>query len=239
MAAEANPERIGSMLDHLDELRRRLTRSIVAVLIGFVVALIFYDQLWDLLRAPYDAVYDTGLQAILPAEPFSVAMRVSGFGGLILASPYLMWQAWAFISPALTKRERRWTIPIVASLVGLFTAGVVFAYAILPRALDVLGGFLDVDYNPTIGQYTTFALRFLLVFGLTFEFPVFLFAAAATGAISSDQLKKGRRWAILVIVIVAAAATPTGDAFTLALLAVPLYALYEITILLVRLVLRK
>lgn len=239
MAAEANPERVGSMLEHLDELRGRLIRSVVAVLVGFVIALIFYDQLWDLLRAPYDAVYDTGLQAILPAEPFSVAMRVAGFGGVILASPYLMWQAWAFISPALTKRERRWTVPIVASLVVLFAGGVAFAYAILPRALEVLGGFLDVDYNPTIGQYTTFALRFLAVFGITFEFPVFLFAAAAAGAISSAQLKKGRRWAVLVIVVVAAAATPTGDAFTLALLAVPLYALYEITILLVRLVLRK
>lgn len=239
MARRDNPERVGSMLDHLDELRSRLLRSVIAVGIGFAISLFFYEELWEILRAPFDAVYDGDLQSILPAEPFSVAMRVAGFGGVILASPYLVWQAWAFVSPGLTPRERRWAVPIVVALAVLFVGGVAFAYAILPRALEVLGGFLEVDYSPTIGQYTTFALRFLLVFGLTFEFPVFLFGAAAIGAITSEQLKKGRRWAILVIVVVAAAATPTGDAFTLALLAVPLYLLYELTILLVRLVLRK
>lgn len=239
MSRRDNPERVGSMLDHLEELRSRLLWSVVAIGIGFVIALVFYDQLWELLRAPFDQVYDQGLQSTLPAEPFSVAMRVAGFGGVVLASPFLLWQVWAFVGPGLTKRERRWAVPIAAALALLFVGGVVFAYALLPRALEVLGGFIEVEYRPTIGQYTTFALRFLAVFGLTFEFPVFLFGAAAAGFLTSEQLRRGRRWAALVIVVVAAAATPTGDAFTLALLAVPLYLLYEITLLLVRLVLRR
>ena len=239
MTKGENPERVGSMLEHLDELRRRLTRVVIAIAIGFAIALVFYEELWDILRAPYDQIYDQDLQSILPAEPFSVAMRVAGFGGLILATPYLVAQVWGFVAPALTPKEKRWAVPIVLALTALFATGVVFAYNVLPRALDVLGGFLQVDYQPTIGQYTTFALRFLAVFGLTFQFPVFLFAAAAMGAISLDQLRKGRRWAVLVIVVIAAAATPTGDAFTLATLAVPLYLLYELTILIVRLVVRK
>ncbi len=233
-------EKTSSLLEHLVELRNRLFRAAVAIVLGFAVALAFYQQLFDVVAAPYLEVFPDGrLQAIRAAEPFSVAMRVSGFAGFVLASPIVFYQVWAFVSPGLTKREKKWTVPIVASLVILFSTGVVFAYSILPRALEVLGGFLEVEYQPAIGEYVSFALRFLLVFGLTFEFPVFLFAGAAAGFISSQRLRSGRRWAVLIIVIVSAAATPTGDAFTLFILAGPLYALYEVTILLIRLILRK
>ncbi len=233
-------ERTSSLLEHLVELRGRLFKTAIAIALGFGLALTAYRWLFDLVAAPYLEVFPDGqLQAIRAAEPFSVAMRVSGFAGFVLASPIVFYQVWAFVSPGLTKREKRWTVPIVGSLVVLFSTGVVFAYSILPRALEVLGGFLDVEYQPAIGEYVSFALRFLLVFGLTFEFPVFLFAGAAAGFISSRRLRDGRRWAVLIIVIVAAAATPTGDAFTLFLLAGPLYALYEVTIILIRLILRK
>ncbi len=229
-----------SLLEHLVELRNRLFKAAVAVVLGFSVSLLFYRRLFDLVAFPYLHVFPDGhLQAIRAAEPFSVAMRVAGFAGFVVASPVVFYQVWAFVSPGLTKREKRWTLPIVASLVVLFATGVGFAYWTLPRALQVLGGFLDVEYKPAIGEYVSFALRYLLVFGLTFEFPVFLFAGAAAGFISSDRLRQGRRWAVLIIVIVAAAATPTGDAFTLFLLAGPLYLLYEVTILLIRLILRK
>jgi len=233
-------ERTSSLLEHLVELRKRLFKAALAIALGFGIALAFYQGLFDLVAAPYLKVFPDGqLQAIRAAEPFSVAMRVSGFAGFVLASPVVFYQVWAFVSPGLTRREKRWTLPIVFSLVLLFSTGVIFAYSILPRALEVLGGFLDVEYKPAIGEYVSFALRFLLVFGLTFEFPVFLFAGAAAGFISSQRLRESRRWALLIIVIVAAAATPTGDAFTLFLLAGPLYALYEVTIILIRLILRK
>lgn len=238
--AADRPERTATILEHLVELRNRLFRASIALLVGVGIGLAFYQQLFDLVARPYLEVFPDGsLQAIRAAEPFSVAMRVAGFAGFVLASPVIFYQLWAFVAPGLTKRERRWTLPIVAALVVLFTTGVVFSYSILPRALEVLGGFLDVEYQPAIGEYVSFALRFLLVFGLTFEFPVFLFAGAAAGFVSSQRLRSGRRWAVLIIVIVAAAATPTGDAFTLFVLAGPLYALYEVTILLIRLILRK
>ena len=236
----ASAARTASILEHLVELRQRLFKASVGLVIGFSIAFIFYQRLFELIAGPYLEVFPDGnLQAIRAAEPFSVAVRVAGFGGFVLASPIIFYQLWAFVAPGLTKRERRWTVPIVAALVTLFTTGVVFAFSLLPRALEVLGGFLDVTYEPAIGEYVTFALRFLLVFGLTFEFPVFLFAGAAAGFVTSARLRSGRRWAVLIIVIVSAAATPTGDAFTLFLLAGPLYALYEVTILLIRLILRK
>ncbi len=234
-----DPERVGRLIDHLVELRTRLLRSVVAIGVGFVVGLFFYEPIWQLLQAPYVEVFDGNLLSTLPAEPFSVAMRLAGFLGVGLATPGLAWEVWGVIGPGLTTREKRWAIPIVVAMAALFVTGVVFAYSILPRALEVLGTIIEVEYTPTIGQYTTFVLRLLLVFGVTFQFPVFLFGAAAADLITREQLSKGRRWAIVIIVIVAAAATPTGDAFTLAVLAVPLYLLYEATILLVRLVLRK
>lgn len=238
--SEDRPQKTATILEHLVELRSRLFKSSIALIVGVGVGLLFYQQLFDLIARPYLQVFPDGtLQAIRAAEPFSVAMRVSGFAGFLLASPVIFYQLWSFIAPGLTRRERRWTLPIVGALVVLFVTGVVFAYSILPRALEVLGGFLDVEYQPAIGEYVSFALRFLLVFGLTFEFPVFLFAGAAAGFISSQRLRSSRRWAFLIIVIVSAAATPTGDAFTLFVLAGPLYALYEVTILLIRLVLRK
>ncbi len=238
------------MMGHLKELRNRLGKSAVAVVVGAIIAYLVRDGfqlgefavpgLWDLLVAPYEEVFPGDeLTNIKVAEQFSVLLRLIGFGGFLIASPYLFSQAWGFVSPALSKREKRWTIPIVASLFSLFSAGVGFAYWLLPRVLELLGSFLEVNVQITISDYFGFFLRFLLVFGLTFEFPVFLFAAGAAGIVTSAQLRQARRWAVLIIVIVAAAVTPTGDAYTLFFLAGPLYALYEVTLLLIRFVLRK
>ncbi len=131
-------------------------------------------------------------------------------------------------------------VPIVASCAVLFTGGVLFGYWVLPRGLGfLLNIFEDVRTDLRMLDYFTFAMRFMLVFGISFLYPVFLFTAAAMGVVSAQQLARGRRWAILIIVIVAAAITPTGDALTLALLSVPLYILYEATYWLVRLTLRK
>ena len=154
--------------------------------------------------------------------------------------PVILYQLWSFINPALTTRERRWTIPIIGACVVLFLGGISFGYWTLPRGLEfLLGIFDDVDTDLRILEYFSFTVRFLLAFGLSFLYPVFLFAAAAAGIVSSEQLAKGRRWAVLVIVIVAAAITPTGDALTLTILTVPLYFFYEVTYWLVRLLLRK
>ena len=230
-----------SILAHLEELRWRVVKIFIAVLVGGAVALIFSDQLRVILEAPFHAAApDNELQTLAATEQWGVLMRIGLFGGVILASPVVLYQVWAFIQPALTSKERNWAWPIVGALVVLFVGGVVFGYLTLPRGLDfLLKIFPDVETNLRLGDYYSFTLRFLLAFGLAFLFPVFLFAAAAAGIITSKQLARGRRWAILIIVIGAALITPSGDAFSLLVLSVPLYLMYEATYWLVRLVLRK
>lgn len=230
-----------SILAHLEELRWRVVKTFIAILVGGAVALVFSDQLRAILEAPfYAAAPDNDLQTLAATEQWGVLMRIALFGGLILASPVVLYQIWAFIQPALTSKERNWALPIVGALVVLFVGGVVFGYVTLPRGLDfLLEIFPDVETNLRLGDYYSFTLRFLIAFGVAFLFPVFLFATAAAGIVGSKQLARGRRWAILIIVIGAALITPSGDAFSLLVLSVPLYLMYEATYWLVRLVLRK
>jgi sec-independent protein translocase protein TatC len=230
-----------SILSHLEELRWRILKAAIAVFAGAIVAFVFADQLRSLLEAPfYAAMPDNSFQALRPGEEWGVLMRIGLFGGLILAMPVVLYQLWAFINPALTTQERKWAIPTVGALVILFVGGVLFGYALLPRGLAfLLGIFPNVENNLLIGDYYSFVLRFLLAFGVAFLYPVFLFAAAAAGVVSSEQLARGPRWAILIVVTGAALITPTGDILTLAALAIPLYLMYEITYWLIRLLLKK
>jgi sec-independent protein translocase protein TatC len=229
------------ILAHLAELRTRIVKAFAAVLVGGIVAFFFADWLRNLLEIPFhNALPDAEFQVFTPTEEWGVLMRIAFFGGTILASPVILYQLWAFINPALTKRERNWALPIISAMVVLFVGGVAFGYWTMPRALEFLTGiFDDVRNDLRLSDYYSFVLRFLLAFGASFLYPVFLFAAAAAGIVSSEQLARGRRWAVLAVVTVAALITPTGDALTLSLLSVPLYLMYEITYWLVRLVLRK
>ncbi len=229
------------ILEHLDELRNRLFKIALAVLITGFAAAFFADPLREILERPFFAAApEATLQTLAPGEQWGVLMRIGLFGGLILSSPVVLYQVWAFILPALTTREKRTAIPVVAALVVLFIGGVVFGYFILPRGLRfLLGIFEDVDNNLRLGDYYSFVLRFLLAFGASFLFPVFLIAAAAAGVVGSEQLGRGRRWAVLIVVIAAALITPTGDALTLVALSVPLYLLYETSYWVVRLILKK
>jgi sec-independent protein translocase protein TatC len=233
-----NPQ---SILSHLEELRWRLLKVGIAIVLGAVVAFFFAEQLRDILETPFRrAMPNNELQALEVGEEWGVLMRIALFGGVFLASPVILYQIWAFINPALTGRERKWAFPIVGALAVLFVGGVVFGYYILPRGLDFLLNIFDnVENNLLIGRYYSFVLRFLLAFGLAFLYPVFLFAAAAAGLVSSQALARGRRWALLIVVIGSAVITPTGDILTLAAMSIPLYFMYEIVYWLVRLVLKK
>jgi sec-independent protein translocase protein TatC len=213
-----------SILAHLEELRWRLLRIAIAIVVGGAIAFVFADQLRSVLEHPFEvAAPSSTFQVLDPGEQFGVLMRIGLFGGVVLASPVILFQAWAFINPALT-----------------FIGGVAVGYWTLPRGLQfLLGIFPDVSNDLRIGSYYSFTLRYLLAFGLAFLYPVFLFAAAAVGAISSSQLARGRRWALMIIVIAAALITPSGDAFTLLVLSVPLYLMYEATYWLIRLLLKK
>jgi sec-independent protein translocase protein TatC len=168
-------------------------------------------------------------------------MRLSIFGGVILASPVILYQMWRFAAPALSPREKKWAYPITFVFVFLFTAGIIVGYIALERGLAFLLDFGGDTLEPVIGAdfYLKFATRFILAFGIAFEFPVFLFTAAAVGAVTSKKLRSNRRWALLIILLAAAIITPSGDPMTLTLLALPLYILFELTILAIRFILRK
>ncbi|HEY5578602.1 MAG TPA: twin-arginine translocase subunit TatC [Acidimicrobiia bacterium] len=231
-----------SVLQHLEELRKRIVVAGVAVLAGSAVAFTFRDSTLAFLEEPYRQVVGNAdqLAVFKVTEPFSVSMRLALFGGFLLASPLVLYQAWAFIHPALTTRERRWAIPVVAIMTVLFVGGVAFGYWTLPRGLEFLLGIQPgLDTVIGVSNYISFTLRFLLVFGVAFLFPVFVFAAAAAGLITSDQLRQWRRWAVLIIVVVGAVVTPSGDPLTLLALSAPLYLFYETTLWLVKLILRK
>lgn len=230
------------LMGHLEELRARILKAGIAVILGAIAAFALRNRIFDLLVAPYEEVAgDRNLAFFRPTEAFSLFMRISLFGGFVLASPVVIYQAWAFVSPALTGREKRRVVPVAVVLVLLFLAGIAFGYWSLERGLGFLIDFGEERLDPTIGgnYYLTFALRFLLVFGIAFEFPVFLFAAASTGIVGWRALAAGRRWAVLAIVTVGAVITPSGDPLTLLLLSAPLYLLYEIDIWLVRFVLKR
>ena len=230
------------IMAHLEELRSRIFKVGLAVIVGAIVAFIFRNPIFDLLVAPYEATAgDRELVFFRPTEAFSLFMRISLYAGFVLASPIVIYQSWRFVSPAMTKRERKWILPIVAILVILFLGGISFGYWSLQRGLGFLLDFGTDQLEPTIGgsHYLTFAMRFLLVFGISFLFPVFLFAAAAVGVVGWRTLARGRRWAVLIIVTLGAIVTPSGDPLTLLLLSVPLYILYEADIWLIRFLLRR
>jgi sec-independent protein translocase protein TatC len=230
------------IMSHLSELRNRLFKVAAALVIGSIVAFVFRDWIFDVLVAPYSEITgEDKLAFFRPTEAFSLFMRLSLFGGFILASPVVIYQLWAFVAPALTKREKRIALPVVLLLVILFLGGVGFGYWSLQRGLGFLIDFGGDSLDPVIGGnfYLTFAMRFLLVFGIAFEFPVFLYAAAAVGIVGWRQLAAGRRWAVLLIVTLGAVVTPSGDPYTLLLLSIPLYIFYEATIWIVRFTLRR
>jgi sec-independent protein translocase protein TatC len=231
-----------TFMDHLAELRNRLVKAGAAVVAASVGAFFFHEWILDLLARPFEQALDDGRLAVFrPTEAFSLVMRLSLFGGIVLASPVILYQIWRFVSPALSKREKKWVIPLMGILTVLFVGGVVLGYWALTRGLEFLLTFGGDSLEPIIGadNYLGFAMRFILAFGIAFEFPVFLFAAAAAGVVGSARLRQGRRWAVLFILLAAALITPSGDPLTLMLLSVPLYAMYEITILMIRFILKK
>ena len=233
-----------SLFQHLDELRKRLFWSILAVSIGVVVSAIFNGFVFDALLWPLrqvNSLPETAYQitTFSPAEPFMVSLKVWVAGGLILASPILIWQMWAFVAPAFTPTEKRYFYPVVIASTLLFLGGVALAYfLVLPRGLGFLLNFSTGYFNVQnrASDYFTFMALFILAFGVVFELPVVLVLLARVGVVDDKFLRKHRRYAILVLAVASAFITPSQDAFSMLAMFVPLYVLYEVSIVLARFV---
>jgi sec-independent protein translocase protein TatC len=227
-----------TLFEHLDELRKRIFASLIALAAGVGVAIVFNDLLFDLLLRPLPAGKEQ-ITTFSPAEPFMTSFKVWVIAGILMASPYLIYQFWAFVGPAFTAGEKGYFVPVIVACTVLFLGGVTFAYlVVLPRGLAFLLNFNSGYFNVQnrASDYFTFVALFLLAFGLTFEMPVVLVLLAKVGVVDDRSLRKNRRYAILVEAVAAAVLTPSQDAFSMLALFVPLAILYEVSIVLARIV---
>jgi sec-independent protein translocase protein TatC len=238
-----------TVIEHLEELRTRLVVSVIAVTLGALAGWFLFGPVFDLLKRSYvEACVGLPAQVQPPngcdvlygqrvTEPFLVRFKVSLFTGLLIALPVVLYELWRFITPGLTKRERRMAIPFVISSLLLFALGTWFAFLTLPRGLRFLLGFagLDIVVLPSVDQYIGFILFLVLAFGIAFEFPLILIFLALARVISSRTLRRWRRYAYLGVTITAAVITPSQDPYTLLAIAVPMAVFYEVAILIARL----
>jgi len=228
-----------SVFGHLGELRSRLIRSVIAIAIASVIAFIFYDWIFYILKLPAEGI---NLIYIEMTEMIGTIMRVCLAAGIVLAMPYLVYQGIMFVSPALTRKEKKYVYLILPWIALMFLGGVVFGYYILvPRATHFLITFGADIASPEIriGNYISIVTRLLLAIGFVFELPVITTFLARLGVLKPKWLSDRRRTAIIVAFILAAIITPTFDPINQSLVAVPMIVLYEMSIWLAKLVQRK
>lgn len=233
--SEAQEKKMG-FLDHMEELRQRILRSLVAVIICSALGGIFWRQAWDILVMPAGES-DVTFQAINPLEPFMFKLKLAIFLGTLIAAPFIIYELMAFIAPALKRSEKKWAIPFVLFLVVLFYTGVVFGYyVVMPPAMKWLfaqsGGLFKVI--PRVDEYLAFAVILTLGIGASFETPMFIVALNKLGIVSREALIRNWRIAVVIIVIVASILTPDWSPVTMLLFAAPMVVLYFLSILLVR-----
>ncbi|KWX01280.1 twin-arginine translocase subunit TatC [Carbonactinospora thermoautotrophica] len=229
--------------EHIRELRDRMIKSLIAILIGSVVGFYFYEPLMRLLTDPVCDLRNVGkisgadcaggvlvLEGVL--GPFTLSIKVALFAGLVLASPVWLYQVWAFLSPGLHRHEKRYALSFVSTGVPLFLVGAVFGYLILPKALDTLLGFTpeSVRNQLNLEQYIDFVLRLVLVFGLSFELPLLLVLFNFMGVLTGQRMLGWWRWMVLGIFVFAAVATPTGDPITMSAMALPMTVFYFLAV---------
>jgi sec-independent protein translocase protein TatC len=243
-------ERAGSMtlVEHLDELRHRLIVCMVAIAGGALVGWFLYDPVLNLILNPYCDYWNTIDPALRinqtcslffnePLGAMIVKLKIVVFIGLMVALPVLLYQLWMFIVPGLTKRERRMAVPFVGSSIVLFALGALFAYITLPKGLNFLLGFAGNKFAPILtgDRFITFVILVAVAFGLAFEFPVLLVFLEMVGVVSSDRLRKWRRFSFLGIAIFAAIITPSSDPYTMLAMTIPMWLFYEAAIIIGRL----
>lgn len=225
-----------SFLDHLDELRKRLVRTVLGILAGFLIAFGFIKYIFEFIMVPLQQVLPEGGKLIYtePGEAFFLYMKIAALAGLVLATPYTLTQVWLFISPGLFHREKRFAIPFVVFSTMFFIVGALFShYAVFPLAWKFFAGFSTdyMEFLPKIGPVFSLYVKMLLAMGIVFQLPTLIFFLARLGLVTPKFLIKNTKYAILIIFIIAAIITPSADPVTQTAMAVPMIMLYGLSIL--------
>ncbi len=226
-----------SLIEHLNELRQRLVHSAIALVIGFFVAYAFHEKIFAYMQAPVVEALkknhlDTQLVIHNPIDGFNMYLKISFTAGAILASPYILYQLWLFISPGLYPSEKKYVTPFMIATVGLFLCGAFFGYHyVFPGSLGFLFDY-SKQFKPLIeiSEYTDLFNTVILGLGITFELPILVMFLSLFGIVSPRFLWKNFRYAILIIFIIAAIITPTPDVLTMCVFASPMLVLYLVSI---------
>lgn len=236
------------LADHLRELRARMLRVALVLVVALVVAWFFYNQLFGLILRPYNdarialgASVNTKPYISGAGGPLMLQLKICGLAALVTTSPYWLYQIWAFIVPGLHPNERRWTRTFAAVAGPLFVCGVAAGYYVLPRGLEVLIGFTPSNVQNLVefSDYFSFLTRMMLVFGVAFEIPLFVVLLNLAGVLPGRALTQYRPWIIVGVFVFAAVATPSTDPFSMLMLAIPMTVLFLVSEVIARTVDRR
>ena len=232
------PDGAMTLFEHLRELRYRLIVSILAILVGMILAWFFRYQLLDILQRPYFQaiealkVKDPDTQTLLVninlTSPLALSLKVSALAGLIVTAPFWLYQLWAFVVPGLLAKEKKWALIFIAAATPMFIGGVVVAYVVLPKAIAVLLSFTQAGVSnlQDINAYLSFLLRLMLVFGIGFLIPLIVLMLNIVGVIKAKQMAKYRSLVIFGTFVFGAVATPSTDPFSMLAVAAPMALLF-------------
>jgi sec-independent protein translocase protein TatC len=240
------------LTEHLGELRKRILVSLISLLVAFVIAFYYSEQIFRLIMfplkynldfsvknayihfVPVDKLQNTKLVFLAPTEALWMNIKIALVSGLILSLPVIFFQLWRFISPGLLEREKKYIVPFIFSATGLFLIGAAFCFiVVLPFAMQFLLNYKVGDFLMpmlSVGKYVDFCLKFILAFGAIFELPIVIVFLVKMGIVTPKTLSKNRKFAVLVAFVIAAFLTPTPDAFNQTLMAIPIILLYEVGI---------
>lgn len=220
--------------DHLRELRKRLILACAGIVVGAIAGWFLYQPVYDLLQIPVSDLRERGVEATLNfsgvAASFDLKLRVAAFLGFLASSPWWIYQVWAFLAPGLKSKERRWAVVVIGAGVPLFAGGIFMAWTALPNTFLLLTQFVPEGETSSalidVTTYLKFVMQFLLIFGIAFVLPLILVLLNFLGVAKGMTWLKGWRWAVIIIFVLAALATPTADAVTFVLMALPIVGLY-------------
>lgn len=245
------------LIEHLSELRKRIVFPLATIGIAFVIIFSVSEKIFKILTFPLDAEFKlslshpyiqimekapTPLVFLAPAEAFWMHLKISFVSAFVISLPVIFYQFWRFISPGLLPKEKKYLFPFILSSSFLFVVGALFCFlVVLPFAMTFLLGYKTGSLNPmiSVGNYIDFCLKFILAFGVVFELPIVIIFLTKFGIVTPKTLARQRKYAVLFAFVAAAILTPTPDAFNQTLMAVPIIILYEVGILLSRIMHRK